>query len=131
MLGRKGEKGGWVIFKENPTGGLGVGKGKIPYEDAISPPIGWISRSVFWLVERPVYSVHTAGSLDYMFQSTSDHSVGRRSNWYHFNSYTWLSGSQLHRYIVHFKLILGRYMIQNKVIVDLSFNIKISRKMFL
>ena len=37
MLGRKGGKGGWVIFKENPTGG---GKGKIPYEDAISPPIG-------------------------------------------------------------------------------------------
>jgi len=38
MLGRKGEKGGWVIFKENPTGG--GGRGKIPYEDAISPPIG-------------------------------------------------------------------------------------------
>ena len=32
MLGRKVGKGGWVIFKENSTGGRGGGggKGKIP-----------------------------------------------------------------------------------------------------
>ena len=76
MLGRKGEKGGWVIFKENPTGGGGV-RVKFPMK-MLSPLLLVESQDQFsdWLKDR--YTVYT--QLVYMFQSTSDHSVGRRSN---------------------------------------------------
>ena len=75
MLGRKGEKGGWVIFKENPTGG--VVRVKFPMK-MLSPLLLVESQDQFsdWLKDR--YTVYT--QLVYMFQSTSDHSVSRRSN---------------------------------------------------
>ena len=56
MLGRKGEKGGWVIFKKNPTGG--VVRVKFPMK-MLSPLLLVESQDQFsdWLKDR--YTVYT------------------------------------------------------------------------
>ena len=75
--GKEGKEGGSSLKKTLPWGGGVVVRVKFPRK-MLAPLLLVESQDQFsdWLKDR--YTVYT--QLVYMFQSTSDHSVGRRSN---------------------------------------------------